>query len=78
MQRVDGLGDEKLGGCLSQLVLWLADRGKGRRQHGGEFDVVITNDTHVTWHAYSTFGECPQYPESDLIVHADHRSRTVG
>ena len=43
----------------------------------GEFDVVVADDAHVAWHPYPALRQCPQHPESDLVIHADHRGRPV-
>ena len=77
MQRIDRFCDQQLGRGLAQLVFGLTDRGESRREHGGKFDVVIADDTHVTRHAHPAFGQSPQHPEGNLVVDADDGRRAV-
>ena len=75
--RVEGLCDQELRGCPSQLVLGLADRRERRREHLGEVDVVVSDDADVAGNANAPLGEGPKNRERDLVVDAHHRGRPI-
>ncbi len=50
---VDSLIKQKLGSCSPKLVFGLTHRGKGRGEHTGKLNIIVTHQGEVARYGYT-------------------------